>query len=144
MPSTKRVLSAGLVSLVSSLLAAFVLAELGRAVFTVPREFDKFNFGGYGFLTTVGVIGAVIGWPLVNRVSSKPVWLYARAAVAVTVVLLLPDFYLFTQPGNPAGPVITLIVMHIAIAICTYFAMTRLAPPQQVAVSDREPSSLRV
>ena len=134
-----RLTVAGAVALVGSLIAAYVFAQIGRAVFTVPREFDKFNFGGYGVLTAIGVITAACGWPLTQRLSWSPRWLYLRAAGVVSVVLLLPDVWLFTQPGNPAGPVITLIVMHLAIAVVTYEAMTRLASVRAaVAPADQD------
>jgi hypothetical protein len=48
-------------------------------------------------------------------------------AIAVTLVLLLPDIYILKQ-GQPARAVAVLMCMHIAIGLVTYNALVRLAP----------------
>jgi hypothetical protein len=63
-------------------------------------------------------------------VSPTPRWLFFRLAIAVTVVLLLPDVYILHQ-GQPAKAVAILMLMHLAIAVITYNALVHVAPPQR-------------
>jgi hypothetical protein len=51
-------------------------------------------------------------------------------AIAVTVVLLLPDLYIWHQ-GQPLRAVAFLMLMHLAIAVITYNALVRLAPTRR-------------
>jgi hypothetical protein len=86
-----------------------------------------FQFSDYAKLTIIGVLVACIAWPIVTRISSAPRWLFFRSAIAVTLVLLLPDVYILKQ-GQPARAVAVLMCMHIAIGLVTYNALVRLAP----------------
>jgi hypothetical protein len=122
------VAAAGLTAVAVSLAAALVLVAVGRAVFTVPASFGKFAFGTYSLLTVLGVAGATAAWWAVTRLSSRPRWLLTRLAALVTAVLLIPDFLLLGTPGNPAGPVGILMLMHLAIAAITYLALIKVAP----------------
>jgi len=72
------------------------------------------------------VVGATIGWGILVHLSSQPRWVLRRAALVVTIVLLIPDVMIL--PGNPKTAVLTLMVMHIAIAVVTYSALRWIAP----------------
>ena len=126
-PSTGRVVVAAVVALVGSLAVDALLVAIGTRVFPSTKGYVHFQFSDYAKLTTIGVIGACVGWPIVTRVSSAPRWLYLRLAVLVTLVLLLPDLYILKQ-GQPAKAVAVLMCMHVAIGLVTYNALVRLAP----------------
>jgi hypothetical protein len=51
-------------------------------------------------------------------------------AVAVTVVLLVPDAAIWYL-GQPAKAVIFLVLMHLAIAVVTYKSLVVLAPARR-------------
>jgi Family of unknown function (DUF6069) len=127
-PTHRRVAAAGLAAAVVSLAADLMLATIGQAAFTVPASFGKFAFGTYALLTVLGVAGAAAAWAAVARLSSRPKWLLTRLAALVTALFLIPDFLLLGTPGNPAGPVVILMLMHLAIAVITFTALTELAP----------------
>ena len=122
-----RVLLATLVSLVGSLAADAALVAIGKAAFPFTKSYVHFRFNDYAKLTIIGVIIACLAWPIVTRISSAPRWLFFRMAIAVTLVLLLPDIYILQQ-GQPAKAVAVLMCMHVAIALVTYNALVRLAP----------------
>ena len=126
-PSWARWVLASVVAVVGSLAADAALVALGEAVFPGTKHFVHFQFSDYGKLTVVGVVVACIGWPVVTRVSSRPRWVFLRAAVAVTIVLLVPDVYIWHNGESPHG-VLVLMVMHVAIALVTYNALVRIAP----------------
>ena len=127
-PTYRRVMAAGLAAVVVSLAADLILATIGQAAFTVPASFGKFAFGTYALLTVLGVAGAAATWAAVARFSARPKWLLTRLAALVTALFLIPDFLLLGTQGNPAGPVAILMLMHLAIAVVTYAALTELAP----------------
>jgi hypothetical protein len=126
-PSKVKMLLATVVSLVGSLAADAALVAIGKAAFPSTKGYVHFQFSDYAKLTIIGVLVACIAWPIVTRISSAPRWLFFRSAIAVTLVLLLPDVYILKQ-GQPARAVAVLMCMHIAIGLVTYNALVRLAP----------------
>ena len=115
------------VALIGSLAADALLVVLGESVIPSTKHYGHFQFHDYARLTIIGVVIACVAWPVVTRVSSAPQWLFFRLAIAVTVVLLLPDLYIWHQ-GQPARAVMVLMCMHLAIALVTYNALVRGAP----------------
>lgn len=133
-PSAGSVLAATVASVAGSLLTDALLVVIGQAVFPSTRGYAHFQFSDYSKLTVIGVVIACLAWPVVTRVSSAPRWLFLRMAVAVTLVLWLPDIYILVQ-GQPLRAVAVLFVMHLAIAVITYNCLVRLArtrPPAAV------------
>jgi Family of unknown function (DUF6069) len=110
-----------------SLLADALLAMAGTYLFPSTKGYDHFRFADYSKLTVIGVLVACVAWPVAARLSSAPRWLYARLAVAVTLVLLVPDLYILWQ-GQPVAAVLVLMCMHVAIALVTYNVLMRVAP----------------
>jgi hypothetical protein len=53
--------------------------------------------------------------------------MFFRMAIIVTLVLWLPDVAILLM-GQPGNAVATLFVMHLAIALVTYYALVLLAP----------------
>lgn len=126
-PPLAAVLVATVVAVAGSLAADAVLVRIGVAVFPATRGYAHFQFGDYSKLTVIGVLIACAGWPIVARISSQPKWLFLRAAIAVTLVLFLPDVAIWYL-GQSATAVFVLIWMHVAIAIVTYLSLILLAP----------------
>ncbi len=134
-PSWIRWALASVVAVVGSLAVDAALVAVGEAIFPGTKHFVHFQFSDYGKLTVVGVVVACVGWPVVTRVSSRPRWVFLRAAVAVTIVLLVPDVYIW-HIGESARGVIVLMAMHVAIAVVTYNALVRIAPAGSSAPRD--------
>ena len=126
-PSWSRWVVATVVALVGSLGADWALAAIGKRVFPSTAHFVHFQFADYAKLTVIGVVIACIGWPVVTRITSRPRWLFLRLAVLVTLVLLLPDVWIWLQ-GESARGILVLVAMHLAIAVVTYNALVRIAP----------------
>ncbi len=125
-PSTPLVVVATVVSVAGSLLADAALVAIGTAVWPSTKGYVHFQFHDYARLTIIGVLIACIAWPLVTRLTSSPRWLFFRMAIAVTLVLWLPDLYLLVR-GQPPKAVAVLMVMHLAIALVTYNCLVHLA-----------------
>jgi hypothetical protein len=126
-PSAARVALATLVSVIGSLLADALCVVIAEAVFPATKGYPHFQFTDYTKLTVIGVLIACTGWPVTTRISSQPRWLFSRMAVLVTLVLFLPDFYILYQ-GQPGKAVAFLFLMHVAIALVTYYSLVLIAP----------------
>ena len=126
-PSWLRLAIATIVSIAGSLVADAVLVAVGTRVFPSSKGYVHFEFRDYARLTVIGVILGCLAWPIVTRISSDPRWLFFRMAIAVTLVLFLPDLWILMH-GAPGKAVIVLICMHLAIAVVTYNAQVHIAP----------------
>ena len=126
-PSVPRVLIASVAAIVGSLLADAIIVVIGEALMPSTKGYVHFQFSDYGKLTVIGVVIACIAWPIVTRVCAAPRWLFFRLAILVTLVLLLPDVYIWYK-GQPGNAVSVLIVMHLAIGAVAYNALVRIAP----------------
>jgi len=135
-PSVVRVAAATALALAGSLAADALLVAAGKAVFPSTRHYPHFQVGDYGKLTVIGVLVACLAWPVVTRISSAPRWLFFRQAIAVTLVLLLPDLYILYL-GQPAKAVAVLMLMHLAIGVVTYNCLVRAAPVREDTAAGR-------
>jgi uncharacterized membrane protein YraQ (UPF0718 family) len=131
-PTALRVTAALVVSVIGSLAADALLVAIGQAVFPSTQGYGHFRFSDYAKLTVIGVVIACVAWPIVTRISSAPRWLFFRLAIAVTLVLWLPDLYIL-HGGAPVRAVAVLMVMHLAIALVTYNCMVHIAAVRALA-----------
>ena len=100
------------------------------SAFPSTKDYAHYRFVDYGTLTIVGVAGACLAWFAITRVTSSPRWLFFRLAVTVMFGLWIPDLYLFVR-GEPTSAVLSLMLMHLVIALVTYNALVHLAPVRQ-------------
>jgi hypothetical protein len=126
-PSWWRVVLAAIASVAGSLAADALLVLLGEHVLHVSSRYQHFQLSDYGKLTVIGVIIACVAWPVVTRITADPRWMFFRMAIAVTLVLWLPDLYILYR-GQPPKAVAVLMLMHLAIALVTYNLLVHLAP----------------
>jgi hypothetical protein len=122
-----RVALATVLALGLSLAADAALVAIGTRVFPSTKGYVHFQFHDYAKLTVIGVVIACAAWPVVARISSAPRWLFFRLAVLVTLVLFLPDLYIWHQ-GQSVQAVLVLMSMHVAIALVTYNLLVHVAP----------------
>ncbi len=132
-PEWWRVAVATLLSVGLSLAACAALVVAGERLWPATKGFVHFQFADYAKLTILGVLGACAGWPVVTRISSAPRWLFFRLAILVTLVLWLPDAWIWLR-GESAQGVAVLAVMHLAIAVVTYNCLVHVAPVRPAAV----------
>jgi hypothetical protein len=122
-----RLALATAVAVVGSLLADAALVAIGTHVFPATKGYSHFQFADYAKLTVIGVVIACAAWPVVARYSAEPRRLFFRLAILVTLVIFLPDVYIWWK-GQLAQGVCVLLLMHVAIALVTYNALVHLAP----------------
>ncbi len=126
-PQWWRLALATVLAVALSLAADAALVAVGTRLFPATEGYVHFQFDDYARLTILGVLIACAGWPVVTRISSAPRWLFFRLAVLITLVLFLPDLYIWHQ-RQPAQAVLVLMAMHVAIALVTYNLLVHVAP----------------
>ena len=135
-PSAVAVLAASAFAIAGSLAADAILVAIGTHVFPSTKGYVHFHPGDYAKLTIIGVIIACAAWPIVTRISSTPRWLFFRQAIAVTLVLWLPDLYILYK-GAPSRAVAVLMVMHLAIAVVSYNCLVHVAKVRPLSETAR-------
>lgn len=126
-PSALRWALAVAVALGGALAVDTLIVRLTTSQFPTTRGFPHFQFADYTALTLIGVVLASLAWPAVTQVSSSARWLFLRLTVVVTLLLWVPDLWLYLAGQNPRA-VTALVVMHLAITLVTYNALVHLAP----------------
>ncbi len=126
-PQWWRVALATVLAIALSLAADAALVAIGTRLFPAAKGYVHFEFSDYAKLTVIGVVIACAAWPIVTRISAAPRWLFFRLAIIVTLILYLPDLYIWHQ-GQPGHAVAVLVTMHLAIALITYNLLVHLAP----------------
>jgi H+/Cl- antiporter ClcA len=126
-PRLEWVVLATAIAIAGTLIADAALVKGGTSLFPSTNGYPHFRFDDYAKLTVIGVVIGCAGWPIVNLISSAPRWLYIRLAVLISLVLFLPDIWLLLR-HQPPRAVLVLMTMHVAVALVTYQASTRVAP----------------
>jgi hypothetical protein len=138
-PATGRLALATAISIVGSLAADALCVVIAQAIFPGTKGYAHFQFADYSKLTVIGVIIACAAWPITARITSQPRWMFFRMAIAVTLVLWLPDVYILMVQKQAGDAVAFLFVMHLAIALVTYNALVHLAPVRARRPAARSP-----
>lgn len=126
-PSLLRWIVATVVALGASIAACAAIAAAGIALFPSTAGYEHYRFEDYAKLTTIGVIVAAIGWPIVTLVTTRARRLFLWLAIIVTIVSFAPDLWIL-RGGQPAPAVADLAVMHVAVGVITYLALVVIAP----------------
>ncbi len=126
-PSLVRWIVATVVALGASIAACAAIAAAGIALFPSTAGYEHYRFEDYAKLTTIGVIVAAIGWPIVTLVTTRARRLFLWLAIIVTIVSFAPDLWIL-RGGQPAPAVADLAVMHVAVGVITYLALVVIAP----------------
>ena len=105
-----------------------------RALITLFPDlatFPHFQLSDYGRLTVLGSLIACVGWPVLTRLSSSPGWMYGWVALLGTVVLWLPDLYIWAVLHEPGKAVLVLALMHMVVVLVSCVSMVLIAglPP---------------
>ena len=130
----KRVLMAGGIAIVGSVIANLIVFWLGGMLAQPNPDFQPLASPMPTIIFTVGFLGIATGvYAVINAVASNPVRVWTIVAWVALIVGLIPDFMLLINPsgmpmGTPTvGAVIVLIVMHFVAFAITMWAFTKWA-----------------
>jgi hypothetical protein len=118
--ASRRLLLAGLVAAVISVIATVAIRAITVSVETIPSAFTPLHTSSVVFLTIVGVIGATVACLTLNAVAAQPVAVFRRVVPAALALSFIPDAAIWLsrsyQHTARASTVIPLLVMHIVVA----------------------------
>jgi hypothetical protein len=130
-----RVLLAGAMAIVMSIIANLLIRWLGMLVLPVDSSFMPLaDTVPTIMFTTIFLVLATIVFLVINAFTADPPRVFTIVATVALVLSLIPDAMFLINPaampiGTPTvGAVIILILQHIAAYLITLWAFTRWAP----------------
>jgi Family of unknown function (DUF6069) len=131
--SGRRLLWIGPLAIVAAVVANQIIRILAVSLFNISPEFPPLQPGPPLMFTVMGVLGAVIVFAIVGRLSRRPIRLFRTIALIVLVLTFLPDIGLLmtgAMPGTTPVAVGTLATMHVVAWAITIWMLTTLAREQ--------------
>ena len=128
--SSRRLLWVGPLAIVASVIANQIVRILAVSLFNISPEFMPLQIGPPIAFTIMGVLGAVIVYAIIGRLSRRPIRLFRVIALIVLVLSFIPDIGLLMTgmiPGTSPVAVGTLASMHIVAWAITVWMLTTLA-----------------
>lgn len=126
-PSLLRTAAGVAAGVVLSLGLNWLLVRFAITRFPDLAGFPHFQLLDFGRLTVIGALIACVGWPILTRLSSSPGWIYAWCAVLGTLVLWLPDLYIWAHLHEPGRAVMILGTMHVTVVVVSCLSMITIA-----------------
>lgn len=117
----------GLVLLASWLVNWSIIVIVTR--FEVVPPYEHLDFAPVTVWTTVGVIGALLVYGIVDRYSTRPDRRFLQIAIAVLLLSVIPDLWLLdADPEATVGAVTLLMAMHVIVAGICILGLTDYRP----------------
>ena len=133
--SFTRVLMAGAIAIVGSIVANLIIRWLGMLLLPVDPSFMPLNsFAPTILFTTIFLVLATVVFLVINAFAANPPRTFTIVATVALVLSLIPDSMFLINPsampmGTPTlGALIILVAQHIAAYLITLWAFTRWAP----------------
>lgn len=125
-----RIWRTGFEAILIAVIANVIVYFIGTALVSVPPEFLPLaNVVPTIIFTIIGVLGAVIAFAIVARVSRQPIRTYRLIAGIALIISILPDFTLQSNPmfpGATPASIAILVLMHfVAASVAVYWLTTR-------------------
>ena len=132
-----RVLAAGGIAIVGSVIANLVVYFVGRMLVQPPADFQPLASPMPTIIfTTFFLVVATAVFAMINAWSSNRARVFTIVAVIALIVGFIPDIMLLVGPesspmGTPTtGAVLVLIVMHFVAFAITMWSFLKWAPRQ--------------
>ena len=127
--SLKRLLWAGPLAIVLALIANGILRAIALAVLDIPADFMQLRSPAFIFLTVVLLLGAIVTFAVIGRLSRRPMRTFQIVAAIVLVLSFLPDIGLLVSgaPGATLPGVLVLMLMHVIAAGIVVWVLGRFA-----------------
>jgi hypothetical protein len=128
--SGRRLLWVGPLAIVAAVIANQIVRIIAVSLLNISPEFPPLQIGPPIMFTIMGVLGAIIVYAIIGRLSRRPIRLFRVIALIVLVLSFLPDIGLLTSnmmPGTTPAAVLTLASMHVVTWAITVWMLTTLA-----------------
>jgi hypothetical protein len=139
----RRLVLAGVVTVVASVIATVAIRALSVAVIAVPAAFAPLHLSSVVSLTIIGAGAAAASCLVFNQLFKRPVSSFLHIAPVVLALSFIPDFAIWAGHSNgaSASTVIPLLVMHVAVGLICMSVLPLLgAEPESLARALRRPA----
>src|SRR5689334_21612227 len=99
--SSRRLLWVGPLAIVAAVIANQIIRLIAVSLFNISPEFMALQVGPPFMFTIMGVLGAIIVYAVVGRISRRPIRLFRVIALVVLVLSFIPDIGLLTTGMMP-------------------------------------------
>jgi hypothetical protein len=123
-----RILSAGLITVLGSVVVNLLLFLLLRPLLGLSSDFQPFNFAPIVGFTALYTVAAVILFWLLVRFTRQPVRIFVILAGIGFVLTAIPNFALAANPASAPFPgssadFLTLLLFHLPPFVITLWAL---------------------
>lgn len=125
----RRLLAAGLLTLVITLIINILIGTVSNAIIPVSPAFSPLDLKPIFGWTTIGVVGAVSVFSVIGKLSLHPIQTFSKLAIIVLLISWIPDISLFfSSPFSDTSPaaIIVLMLMHLSTALLSIGFLTTL------------------
>jgi len=116
-----------IVAISGSLIACIVVVTLASRWFRLALKYSHLQFADYCVPVIVVVAIGCAAWPVATWISSRGRRLFLCVAIAVTVLTIAIDAWIF-DAKHVAATAVIMAVMHLGVASVTYLSLVFLAP----------------
>lgn len=125
-----RLLWVGPLTILGAILANTTIWQVAVAVLQPDPQFLPFTSPVPIVSTFFGVLGAVIVFAIIRRISKNPIALFKRVALIALALSLIPDIVMLLtgfNPGTTLANVLVLMLMHVVAYAISVTMLTRWA-----------------
>jgi hypothetical protein len=118
----------GPLTIIAAIVANTIIWQIAVAVLQPDPQFLPLTFPVPIVFTFLGVLGAVIVFAIIGRISKNPIPLFKRVAFIALVVSLIPDIVMLLtgfNPGTTLANVLALMLMHVVAYTISVYMLTR-------------------
>jgi hypothetical protein len=118
---------ASIVAISGSLIACIVVVTLTSRWFPLALKNSHMQFADYYVPIIVTVAIGCAAWPVVTWISSRGRRLFLCVGIAVVVLIVALDVWIF-DANRPVATAAIMVAMHLGVALVTYLSLVFLAP----------------
>lgn len=125
-----RLVWIGPLAIIGAILANTIVWQIAVVVLQPDPQFVPFVAPVPIVFTFLGVLGAVLVFAVIGRISKNPIPLFRRVALIALLVSLIPDVLMLLtgfNPGTTLLNVLVLMLMHIIAYAIAVNMLTRWA-----------------
>jgi hypothetical protein len=120
----------GPLAIVVAIIANTLIQLVAVSVLQPDPSFTPLVGATPAVLTLFGVLGAVIAYAIIGRLSKNPIWLFKRVALVTLLLSFIPDIAMWftaSTPGTTTANVLALMLMHVVAWAISVYLLTNFA-----------------
>ena len=125
-----RLLWVGPLTILAAMIANTIVWQIAVAILQPDPAFTPLTSPASIVFTFFGVLGAVVAFAVIGRISKNPITLFRRVALIALVLSFIPDLMMLWSgsfPGTTLANMLALMLMHVVAYAISVYMLTRWA-----------------